>query len=197
MLSVIEVYILFLYFIFYWLSVILVYFKVIWYTFIKVSIKRPVYDNAVSRRSWLCWCVNWRQDWTEIHLYGLQCGLFRIALHLTGRAAMHLVVPSLTEQDCVVVDSTAVSCPWLNGTGRDGTGLSCYGLHFSALHWTSFDCNWLIWTWAMLDQMYLAGRKWIEIRLDGTELAQNPLNVLDRTSVEWSGLDWTEPDSTS
>ena len=49
----------------------------------------------------------------------------------------------------------------------------------------------------MLDQMYLAGREWIEIRLDGTELAQNPLNVLDRTSVEWSGLDWTEPDSTS
>ena len=110
---------------------------------------------------------------------------------------MHLVVPSLTEQDCVVVDSTAVSCPWLNGTGRDWAELLQITLLCTALHWTSFDCNWLIWTWAMLDQMYLVGREWIEIRLDGTELAQNPLNVLDRTSVEWSGLDWTEPDSTS
>ena len=95
---------------------------------------------------------------------------------------MHLVVPSLTEQDCVVVDSTAVSCPWLNGTGRDWAELLQITLLCTALHWTSFDCNWLIWTWAMLDQMYLVGREWIEIRLDGTELAQNPLNVLDRTS---------------
>ena len=40
------------------------------------------------------------------------------------------------------------------------------------------------------------------MELDGNEQywtrrAQNPLNVLDRTLVEWSGLDWTEPDSTS
>ena len=140
MFSVIEIYILFLYFIFDWLSIILVYFSVIRYTFIRVLLKkRPVYDNAVGRRSWLCWCDNWRQDWTEIHLYGLQCGLFRIALHLTGRAAMHLVVPSLTEQDCVVLDSTAVSCSGLNGTGQDETGLSCYGLHCSALHFTGLD----------------------------------------------------------
>ena len=30
-----------------------------------------------------------------------------------------------------------------------------------------------------------------------TGRAQISLNGLDRTSVEWSGLDWTEPDSTS
>ena len=67
-------------------------------------------------------------------MYGLKCGLFRIALHLTGRAAMHLVVPNLTEQDCVVLDSTAVSC-----SGLDGTRPRCYGLHCSALHLTGLD----------------------------------------------------------
>ena len=30
---------------------------------------------------------------------------------------MHLVVPSLTEQDCVVLDSAAISCSGLDGTG--------------------------------------------------------------------------------
>ena len=29
---------------------------------------------------------------------------------------MHLVVPNLTEQDCVVLDSTVVSCSELNET---------------------------------------------------------------------------------
>ena len=52
-----------------------------------------------------------------MHLYGLKCGLFRMALHLTGQAAMHLAVPNLTEQDCVVLDSTAVSCPRVDETG--------------------------------------------------------------------------------
>ena len=52
---------------------------------------------------------------------------------------MHLVVPSLTEKDCVVLDSAAISCSGLNGTGQDETGLSCYGLHCSALHLTRLD----------------------------------------------------------
>ena len=160
----------------------------LWYHY-----KRPVYDNAVSRRSWLCWCDNWRQDWTEIHLYGLQCGLFRIALHLTGRAAMHLVVPNLTEPDCVVRDSTAVSC-----SGQDGTGQSCYGLHCSAVHLTGLDLTYmgpgLCWI-----EMYLAGRKWIGIGLDGTGLDWTGLDLrrfhwMDWTARQWSGLDWTEPD---
>ena len=176
-------YILFLWFIVYWLSIILVYFQLLGILLLRYHYKRPVYDNAVSRRSWLCWCVNWRQNWTEIHLYGLQCGLFGIALHLTGRAAMHLVVPCLTEQDCVVLDSTAVSCSGLNGTGQDETGLSCYGLHCSALHFTGLDSTafdlygpGLCWI-----EMHLAGREWIGIRLNGTGLAQIPLNGLDRT----------------
>ena len=72
---------------------------------------------------------------------------------MTGRAAMHLAVPNLTEQDCIVLDSTAVSCSGLNGTGQDGTGLSCYGLHCSALHLTGLDSTAvdLYGTWAMLD----------------------------------------------
>ena len=48
---------------------------------------------------------------------GLNVGFFGIALHLIGRAAMHLVVPSLTEQDCVVVDSAAISCSGLDRMG--------------------------------------------------------------------------------
>ena len=61
---------------------------------------------------------------------------------------MHLVVPNLTEQGCVVLDSTVVS-----GIGRDGTGQSCYGLHCSALHLTGLDSTAvdLYGTWAMLD----------------------------------------------
>ena len=49
---------------------------------------------------------------------------------------MHLVVPNLIEQDCVVLDSTAVSC-----SGLDGTRPRCYGLHCSALHLTGLDSN--------------------------------------------------------
>ena len=79
------------------------------------------------------------EDWTEVHLYGLQCGLFRIALHLTGRAAMHLVVPNLTEQDCVVLDSTAVSCSGLGGTGRDWAEQLRIVLLCTALDWTRLD----------------------------------------------------------
>ena len=52
-----------------------------------------------------------------MHLYGLKCGLFGIASHLTGRAAMHVVVPNSTEQDCGVLDSAAISCSRLDGTG--------------------------------------------------------------------------------
>ena len=97
-------------------------------------------------------------------MYGLQCGLFGIALHLIGRAAIHLVVPSLTEQDCVVLDSTAVSCSGLNGTGQDGTGrdgLSCYGLHCSALHCTGLDSTAV--------DLYGPGLCCIEMRLAGRE----------------------------
>ena len=52
-----------------------------------------------------------------MHLYGLKCGLFGIASHLTGRAAMHVVVPNSTEQDCGVLDWVAISCSRLDGTG--------------------------------------------------------------------------------
>ena len=70
---------------------------------------------------------------------------------------MHLVVPSLTEQDCVVLDSTAVSCSGLNGTGRDrtgldGTGLSCYRLYLTGLDSTVVD-------------LYEPGLCWIEMYL--------------------------------
>ena len=89
-------------------------------------------------------------------MYGLKCGLFGIALHLTGRAAMHLVVPNLTEQDCVVLDSTAVSCSGLNGTR-----LSCYGLHCSALYLTGLDSTAV--------GLYGPGLCWIEKYLAGRE----------------------------
>ena len=146
-----------------------------------------MYDNAVSRRSWLCWCDNWRQRWTEIHFYGLKCGLFWIALHLTGRAAMHLVVPSLTEQDCVVLDSAAISCSGLDGTGL--AELLRIALLCTALDWTRLDCYWLIWTWATLDLNILSWEGMNGIRRERTGL--------DWTARQRSGPDWTELDSTS
>ena len=53
---------------------------------------------------------------------------------------MHLVVPSLTEQDCVVLDSTAVSCSGLDGTGRNGVELLRIALLCTALDWIRLDC---------------------------------------------------------
>ena len=197
MLSVIEIF-LFLYFIF----------EVIRYTFIKRKAqvtglsgpryhwRSPFYDNT-SKRSSLCWCDNWRQHWTEIHLYGLKCGLFGIALHLTGRARMHVVVPNSTEQDCVVLDSVAISCSGQDWTGRDWAELSRIALLNTALDWTRLYCYWLIWTWATMDLNVLGwkGMDWNwtgtnSIGLDWTGRAQIPWNGLDRTSVEWTGLDW-------
>ena len=64
-------------------------------------------------------------------MYGLKCGLFGIALHLTGRAAMHVVVPNSTEQDCGVLDSVVISCSRLDETGL-GSALADY----TALHCT-------------------------------------------------------------
>ena len=156
--------------------------------------KGPFYDN-VSRRSSLCWCDNWRQHWTEIHLYGLKCGLFGIALHLTGRAAMHLVVPSLTEQDCVVLDSAAISCSGLDGTGL--AELLRIALLCTALDWTRLDCYWLIWTWATLDWNVLSWKGTNRTGLDGTGPDGHRFHWMDWTTRQWSGLDWTEPDSTS
>ena len=72
---------------------------------------------------------------------------------------MHLVVPSLTEQDCVVLDSAAISCSGLDGTGRNW--LSCYGLHYSALHLTGLDSTAI--------DLYGPGLRWIEIYLAGRE----------------------------
>ena len=150
--------------------------------------KGPFYDN-VSRRSSLCWCDNWRQHWTEIHLYGLKCGLFGIALHLTGRAAMHVVVPNSIEQDCGVLDSVAFSCSRLDGTGLGWALTDC-----TALHCTRLDYTWLLLTY--MDLAY-AGLKctWLEgneLELDGCRFHR-----MDWTARQWSGPDWTEPDSTS
>ena len=74
---------------------------------------------------------------------------------------MYLVVPSLTEQVCVVLDSTAGSCSGLNGTGQGGTGLSCYGLHCSALHLSGLDSTAV--------DLYEPGLCWIEMYLAGRE----------------------------
>ena len=150
--------------------------------------KGPFYDN-VSRRSSLCWCDNWRQHWTEIHLYGLKCGLFGIALHLTGRAAMHVVVPNSIEQDCGVLDSVAFSCSRLDGTGLGWALTDC-----TALHCTRLDYTWLLLTY--MDLAY-AGLKctWLEgneLELDGCRFHR-----MDWTARQWNGPDWTEPDSTS
>ena len=141
--------------------------------------RSPFYDNT-SKRSSLCWCDNWRQHWAEIHFYGLKCGLFGIVLHLTGRAGMHVVVPNSTEQDCVVLDSVAISCSGQDWTGRDWAELSRIALLNTALDWTRLYCYWLIWTWATMD-----------------------LNVLGWKGMDWNwtgtnsiGLDWTGADST-
>ena len=80
---------------------------------------------------------------------------------MTGRAAMHLAVPNLTEQDCIVLDSTAVSCSGLYGTGLGRAATDCTVLYCSALHLTVLDSSavdlngpGLCWI-----EMYLAGRE--------------------------------------
>ena len=80
---------------------------------------------------------------------------------------MHLVVPSLTEQDCVVLDSTAVSCSGLNGTGQDRTGLSCYRLY----NLLQLSCYRLYLTGldSTAVDLYEPGPCWIEMYLAGRE----------------------------
>ena len=84
-----------------------------------------------------------------------------MALQLIRRAAMHLVVPNLTEQDRIVLDSTAVSCSGLDGTGlgraaTDCTALQCSALHLIVLNLTAVDLNRPGLCWI---EMYLAGRE--------------------------------------
>ena len=76
------------------------------------------------------------------------------SLEWTGRNA--LVVPNLIEQDCVVLDSTAVSCSGLEGTGRDGAELLRIALLFTALDSTAVD-------------LYRPGLCSIEMNLAGRE----------------------------
>ena len=151
----------------------------------KVSLKSPLYDNA-SRRASLCWCDNWRQHWTELHFNGLKCGLFRIALHLTGRAAMQLVVLNLTEQDCVVLDSK----DW---SGRDGTELLRIALLCTAMDCTRIDCCWVICIWALLDWNVLSWNGINGIGRERTKLdfPKHRLHSVDWTARQRSGLDWT------
>ena len=52
---------------------------------------------------------------------------------------MHLVVPNLTEQDRIVLDSTAVSCSGLDGTGRNGVELLRIALLLTGLDSTAVD----------------------------------------------------------
>ena len=51
---------------------------------------------------------------------------------------MHLVVPSLTEQDCVGLDSAAISCSGLDGW--DWAELLRIALLCTSLDWTRLDC---------------------------------------------------------
>ena len=52
---------------------------------------------------------------------------------------MHLVVPNLTEQDCVVLDSTAVSCSRLDEIEMSRGVTDCTALHCTALHFRVLD----------------------------------------------------------
>ena len=56
-----------------------------------------------------------------------------MTIHLTGRAAIHLVVPNLTEQDCIVLNSTEVSCSRLDETEMSRGVTGCTGLHCTSL----------------------------------------------------------------
>ena len=51
---------------------------------------------------------------------------------------MHLAVPNLSEQDCVVLDSTAVSCYQLDET--EMAEVLRIALLCTALDWTRLDC---------------------------------------------------------
>ena len=53
---------------------------------------------------------------------------------------MHVFVPNSTEQDCVVLDSVAISCSGQDWTGRDWAELSRIALLNTALDWTRLYC---------------------------------------------------------
>ena len=44
---------------------------------------------------------------------------------------MHLVVPNLNEQNCVVLNSTAVSCSGLDGAGMGRGVTDCTALQYT------------------------------------------------------------------
>ena len=120
---------------------------------------------------------------------------------------MHLVVPNLTEQDCVVLDSTAVSSSGLDETEMDWGVTDCTALY----------CTWLDWTRLLLTYMDLGYPRlkfskvevnewnWMgtnRFERDGNRLHLNDWTGLNWTGVHvsgvaWTGLDWTEPDSIS
>ena len=134
--------------------------------------------------------------WTVIHLTGLKCGLFRIAFFSTGRAAMHQVVPNLTELD--------LRCARLHGsqlfwTGRDRTGLSCSDC--TTLHCTLLDQTRLLLTYMDLGYAgykctQLEGNVWnwmrtSRIERNGSGLDGHRLHSVDWTGVHVSRVDWT------
>ena len=69
---------------------------------------------------------------------------------------MHVVVPNSTEQDCVVLDSLAISCSGLDGTELLRIALFCTALHLPGLDSTAID-------------LYGPGLRWIEMYLAGRE----------------------------
>ena len=69
---------------------------------------------------------------------------------------MHQVVPNLTEPDCVVLDSTAISFYGLDGTERGRAATDCTALHLTGLDSTAVDLYGLGLCWI---EMYLAGRE--------------------------------------
>ena len=110
---------------------------------------------------------------------------------------MHLAVPNLSEQDCVVLDSTAVSCSQLDETEMAEVlriALLCTALDWTRLDYPRLKCTYVEgndWNWTGTNRFEREGTG-----LDWTGRDQTPLNGLDRIKLDWStrqrsGLDWT------
>ena len=85
---------------------------------------------------------------------------------------MHLVVPNLTEQDCVVLDSTAVSCSPLDETEMSRDVTDC----------TAVQCASLYQTRLLLTRMDLG-----HPRLKCTQVEGNEWNWTEKNRIEQDG----------
>ena len=110
---------------------------------------------------------------------------------------MHLAVPNLSEQDCVVLDSTAVSCSQLDETEMAEVlriALLCTALDWTRLDYPRLKCTYVEgndWNWTGTNRFEREGTGLDWTGRDGTRL-----HLMDWTGLNWTGVHVSGVDST-